>query len=95
MCLDLNSKTCTIDGKLINLTKTEFDILLLLITHEDRVFTRSQILSKIWSDDVMVLERTVDVHIARLRKKIGRYGSAIVNRVGYGYMFDIPSPSPS
>ncbi len=89
LCLDMNAKICTINNEIISLTKTEFDILSLLIKNEGRVFTRSEIISKIWSDDVMVLERTVDVHITRLRKKMQEYSNAIINRVGYGYLFEL------
>ena len=78
-------KTVTIDGQLIDLTKTEFNILVLLAKNTEKTFSRSEILSKAWDGDGVVLDRTVDVHIARLRKKIGKYGENIVNRTGYGY----------
>ncbi len=73
----------------VELTKTEFDILKLLISHDGRVFTRTEILDAVWPDNSVVLERTVDVHIARLRKKLGAYGACIVNRVGFGYTFRV------
>ncbi len=88
-CIDLTTKTLQIVGELIPLTRTEFNILLLLVKNPGKVFTRTDILNIIWSDEVMVLERTVDVHITRLRKKIGKYSYAIVNRIGYGYFFQI------
>lgn len=87
--IDLIAKVVLIDNEPINLTKTEFNILLLLTEHVGRVFSREEILSKVWKDDGYILERTVDVHIARLRKKIGRYGNDIVNRVGHGYVFQL------
>lgn len=87
--IDLTAKVVLIDNEPINLTKTEFNILLLLTEHVGRVFSREEILSKVWKDDGYILERTVDVHIARLRKKIGRYGNDIVNRVGHGYVFQL------
>lgn len=87
--IDLTAKVVLIDDEPINLTKTEFNILLLLTEHVGRVFSREEILSKVWKDDGYILERTVDVHIARLRKKIGRYGNDIVNRVGHGYVFQL------
>ncbi len=87
--IDLVSKTVHVDGEEINLTKTEYNILLLLLENEDRVFSRSDILEKAWKDDGVVLERTVDVHITRLRKKIGKYGNAISNRSGHGYVFSL------
>lgn len=87
--IDLASKTVHVDGEEINLTKTEYNILILLIENEDKVFSRSEILDKVWKDDGYVLERTVDVHITRLRKKIGQYGNAISNRSGHGYVFSL------
>ena len=60
----------------------------LLLQHKGRVFSREDILSRIWSDEVYVLDRTIDVNITRLRKKIGIYGKSIVTRLGYGYCFD-------
>lgn len=89
LSVDLSSKTVHIDNEEINLTKTEYNILALLIQHEDKVFSRTEILEQAWKDDGFVLERTVDVHIARLRKKIGVYGDAIINRSGHGYVFSL------
>lgn len=86
--IDMKLKTVTIDGQIIDLTKTEFNILVLLAKNTEKTFSRSEILSKAWDGDGVVLDRTVDVHIARLRKKIGRYGENIVNRTGYGYNFN-------
>ena len=86
--IDMKLKTVTIDGQLIDLTKTEFNILVLLAKNTEKTFSRSEILSKAWDGDGVVLDRTVDVHIARLRKKIGKYGENIVNRTGYGYNFN-------
>jgi len=87
LVIDLDMKTVTVDGNPVILTKTEFNILILLIENEDKIFSRNDILSKAWEGDGIVLERTVDVHIARLRKKIEPYGSNIINRTGYGYIF--------
>ncbi len=87
--IDLDTKTVTIDKEIIELTKTEFNILVLLVENAGRIFSRTDILDKAWKDDGIVLERTVDVHIARLRKKIGTYGDCIVNRTGYGYTFNL------
>ncbi len=88
MVIDLNTKQVKIAGKTIELTKTEFKILLLLVRNETKLFSREDILNKVWDGEV-VLERTVDVHIARLRKKIGEYGNYIINRTGYGYSFNM------
>ena len=85
--IDMDMKTVSVSGKPIELTKTEFNILTLLVKNTGKVFSRSDILAKAWEGDGIVLERTVDVHIARLRKKIGVYGDHIVNRTFYGYNF--------
>ena len=88
LIIDITKKKVTIDGEEISLTKKEFEILLLLLQNRGRVFSREDILSKIWSDEVCVLDRTVDVNITRLRKKIGSYGKHVVTRLGYGYCFE-------
>lgn len=87
--IDLRSKTISIDEENIELTKTEFNILLLLTRNMEVVYSRSDILDRVWSNDGIVSERTVDVHIARLRKKLGKYGDCIINRTGYGYSFNL------
>jgi DNA-binding response OmpR family regulator len=85
LLVDTNSKMVTIDGETINLTRKEFEILALLMKHEGQYIERDEILNRIWSDDVIVTERNVDVNIARLRKKIGDYGKYIKGKSGYGY----------
>lgn len=87
--IDLLTKTATLDNEELSLTKTEFKILTLLLQNEGRVYSRAEILDYAWKDEGIVLERTVDVHIARLRKKIGKYGNAIINKTGYGYVFNL------
>lgn len=87
LVLDINQKKVSIDEEEVPLTKKEFEILLLLLQNKGRVFSREDILSRIWSDEVYVLDRTIDVNITRLRKKIGIYGKRIVTRLGYGYCF--------
>lgn len=86
--VDLSRKSVTVDGKEVILTKKEFEILALLLQNKGRVFSREEILSRIWSDEVCVVDRTIDVNITRLRKKIGEYGKCIVTRLGYGYFFE-------
>lgn len=81
-------KRAFIDQEELPLTKKEFEILSLLLSHPGQVFSREEILSKIWTDEVYVLDRTIDVNITRLRKKIGEYGKHIVTRLGYGYCFE-------
>lgn len=85
--IDTNSKTVAINNKAINLTRKEFEILALLMKHQGQFIGRNEILDRIWSDDVIVTERNVDVNIARLRKKIGDYGTFIKGKSGYGYCF--------
>ena len=68
--------------------KKEFEILKLLLENKGNVFSREEILSRIWKDEVYVLDRTIDVNITRLRKKIGPYGKNIVTRLGFGYCFE-------
>ena len=81
------TKQVVLDEMPVFLTKKEFEILLLLVKNPARVFTREEILDRVWKDEGYVLDRTVDVHITRLRKKLGHYGHYIVNRSGYGYCF--------
>lgn len=88
LVIDIIKKRASIDGVEISLTKKEFEILLLLLQNKGRVFSREDILARIWSDEVYVLDRTIDVNITRLRKKIGIYGKCIVTRLGYGYCFE-------
>ena len=88
LVIDITKKKVSIDDKEVSLTKKEFEILLLLVQNKGRVFSREDILARIWSDEVYVLDRTIDVNITRLRKKIGVYGKNIVTRLGYGYCFE-------
>ena len=85
--LDLEFKRCTVDGVEVKLARKEFELLAYLISHRGKILSREQILSKVWSDEVVVLGRTIDVNITRLRSKIGEYGSYIVTRSGFGYGF--------
>lgn len=87
--LDLLRHKCYVDGKDMQLTKKEIEILILFLKNPGRVFSREEILRNVWTDEVIVLDRTIDVNITRLRKKIGDYGKYIVTRQGYGYGFDL------
>lgn len=82
-----DTKQLKINNEEIILTKKEFEILTLLMKNPGRIFTRGEILDCVWNNESFVLERTIDVHITRLRKKLGEYGDFIVNRTGYGYCF--------
>lgn len=86
--LNLNKKTVSIDGTDVPFTKTEFELLKLLLEERGRVFSRQELIDRVWPKDVLVLDRTVDVNITRLRKKIGRFAKCIVTRLGFGYYFD-------
>lgn len=87
LVIDLQTMRVSIDEQPIELTVKEFNILRLLMEHPGSVYSRSDILQYAWEDDTYVLERTVDVHITRLRKKIGRYATHLTSRTGYGYSF--------
>lgn len=80
-------KICMVDGAEVKLPRKEFEILLKLLSHRGHIFSREEILKEIWPDEVVVLDRVVDVNITRIRQKIGRYGKNIVTRSGYGYGF--------
>lgn len=86
--LDNVRKRVLIDKEKVDLTKKEYDILLLLLENAGKVFSREDILQRIWGDDVIVTDRTVDVNITRIRSKIGKFGSCLKNRTGYGYFFE-------
>lgn len=85
--LDLEFKRCLINENEVKMTRKEFELLVFLITHRGKICSREEILSKVWKDEVVVLDRTIDVNIRRLRSKIGTYGENIVTRCGYGYGF--------
>lgn len=80
-------KRCEVDGTEVRLPRKEFEILALLLANPGRVFSREEILNRVWPDEVVVVERVIDVNITRLRAKLGRYGRMIVTRSGYGYGF--------
>jgi two-component system, OmpR family, alkaline phosphatase synthesis response regulator PhoP len=88
LILNLDNKTLSIEGNDVPVTKTEFEILRTLLEDKGRVFSRQQLIDRIWPNDVLVLDRTVDVNITRLRKKVGPYSKCIVTRLGFGYYFD-------
>lgn len=88
LVLNLNTKTVSVDGEEVAFTKTEFELLRLLLQYKGRVFSRQELIDQVWPSDVMVLDRTVDVNITRMRKKIGHYAPCISTRLGYGYYFN-------
>lgn len=82
-----DKKICRLNGKEIKMPRKEFEILLMLMSNMGRVFTREEILNEIWTEEVVVIDRVVDVNITRIRQKIGEYGRNVVTRSGYGYGF--------
>lgn len=87
LVLSLRKRTCMVDGEEVKMPKKEFEILLKLVSNIGRVFSRSELISEIWPDEVVVLDRVVDVNIRRIRQKIRDYGKHIVTRSSYGYGF--------
>lgn len=87
LVLDPESKRCTVDGEEVKMPRKEFEVLHMLLENRGRVFSREEILERIWPEEVVVLNRVVDVNITRIRRKIGTYGKNITTRSGYGYAF--------
>lgn len=85
--IDRNEKICYIDGEEVQLTRTEFDILLFFLTHRNRIYSREEIIEQVWGEDVVVTNRTIDTNITRLRKKLGEFSNYIITRQGFGYGF--------
>jgi DNA-binding response OmpR family regulator len=88
LVIDIENKELVIGENKIQLTKTEFEVLALLAKHPNRIFSRIDLIENIWKEAPYTIERTVDVHIARLRKKLGSHARLIINRSGYGYRFN-------
>lgn len=88
LTIDVEQKKVTVEDLDISLTKREFEILKLLLENKDRVFSRNEILEKVWEGEENISDRTVDVNITRIRKKVGKYDKNIVTRLGYGYCFE-------
>jgi two-component system alkaline phosphatase synthesis response regulator PhoP len=86
--LDTIRKRLIINDERIELTKKEYEILKVLLENQGKVFSRDDLLRRIWGEDVIVTERTVDVNITRLRTKLGQFGSSLKNKTGYGYFFE-------
>jgi len=86
--LDNTRKRLIISEDKIELTKKEYEIIKLLLENQSKVFSREDILQRVWGGDVIVTERTVDVNITRLRAKLGKHGQNLKNKTGYGYYFE-------
>ena len=78
-----------VDGEAVVMTRKEIELLCYLLTHRGQILSREHLLKNVWDSNGFVLERTVDVHITHLRKKLGQYGKRIVTKSGYGYMFSV------
>ena len=78
-----------VDGEAVVMTRKEIELLCYLLTHRGQILSREHLLKNVWDSNGFVLERTVDVHITHLRKKLGQYGKRIITKSGYGYMFSV------
>lgn len=87
LVLSPSKKVCTVDGKEVKMPRKEFEILLKLLQHRGQIYSRNELLKEIWPDEVVVLDRVVDVNITRIRQKIGPYAENLVTKSGYGYGF--------
>lgn len=86
LIVDLNKKECYLDGKEVNLTKTEYNLLVFLLKHKNKIYTRKEIMQGVWDTEVSL--RAVDTTVSRLRKKIGQVSRHLVTKLGFGYGFN-------
>jgi DNA-binding response OmpR family regulator len=89
IAIDFELKELLINNEKIALTKTEFELIALLSENPDRIYSRDEIIERVWKDTPYITERTVDVHITRIRKKLGDRSTLISNRAGFGYRFNL------
>lgn len=87
LVVDTVERTCTVDDKPVQLTGKEMDLLVFFLDNRDKIFSRAEILNRVWETGVYVVDRTIDVNVGRLRKKLGPYGNNIVTKQGQGYGF--------
>ena len=87
LVLDLERRTCTIGHEEVQLTAKEFDLLAFFLSNPNKIFSRDEILNRVWTGGIYVVDRTIDVNVGRLRKKLGRYGSNIITKQGQGYEY--------
>lgn len=88
--VDLHTKIVYVSGESVVFSKKEFEVLTLLASHPGQIYSREDMIAELWKDAPYVLDRTVDVHIARIRSKLGKCKNYITNRTGYGYVFNNP-----
>nr|DAT77597.1 MAG TPA: hypothetical protein [Caudoviricetes sp.] len=86
LIIDLDKKECYLDGKEVSLTKTEYNLLVFLLSHRNKIYTRKEIMQSVWDTEVSL--RAIDTTVSRLRKKIGQVGRHIVTKLGFGYGFN-------
>ena len=89
LVIDMSLMRCTVDDEEVKLAKKEFKHLVFLVSHRGRIYSREKLLNRKWKGETIVLDRTIDVNITRLRQKIGKYGKYIITRSGYGYGFNM------
>lgn len=87
--IDLEKKLVFAGETQITFSKKEYEVLSLLASHPGQIFSREDLINELWKDAPYVLDRTVDVHIARIRSKLGEYKNCISNRSGFGYVFNV------
>ena len=92
--IDLELKEFRIDDRCVPLTKTEFELMALLSENPGRTYSREEIIGRIRSETPYITERTIDVHVTRLRKKLGAHAWLVSNRTGFGYKFNVENPLP-
>lgn len=88
LCLNPDTMLVTLDNEPLNLTKLEYKLLHNFLANPGVLFTREQLIERCWPDDTIVLDKSVNVTITRLRKKMGEYGNQLKSRIGYGYVFE-------
>lgn len=89
LTIDLETKRLILGTKKVDLTRKEYEIISLLAKTPGRIFSREEILRRIWESDVIVTDRTVDVNMTRIRRKMEEFGTYIRNKPGFGYYFEI------
>jgi two-component system alkaline phosphatase synthesis response regulator PhoP len=89
LVIDTTNMNVTVQGVPVLFSRKEYDILLLLASNPGKTFSRADIIRELWKDAPYVLDRTVDVHITRIRSKLGPSRDLITNRAGFGYSIDI------
>lgn len=89
LCINQNSKKATLNGNILELSRKEFDLLFTLAQNPGTYFSRADLIAKLWQETPYIVERTVDVHITRIRNKLGSYRNMIQNKTGFGYFIQI------